>query len=602
MTARPAGLTGLLVALATSVSAQSFVVSYILPPSQNVVPVQSGGLIPFPATLVGTTAQATLSVTNTGVGPGTVTGIAISGGAAFALQGKPLLPATLASGQTLAVQVLYTPTKVSADSGEITITFPTAAPVTVNLSGSGTSPLFTYQLLQPSIVLSPGGMIAFPDTQVGQTSSLSVRVLNSGNASGTVSAISAIGQGFSVGGVPALPQTLAVGASLTFTINFAPTQPTAVTGTLTVNSDSFNLSGVGLGVLLTYSYVVGGTTVTLSSSANSVIFSPVAITQTEQLSFDVKNTGTLPAMISNIGVGQITGPFGVAGLPSLPLTLAPNADFHLTITFTPVSLGFSNGTLLLDTTSIPLIGSGTEPPPLPSYTISGPSGNTAPLTQPSIGLTLSSPYPVAISGSLTMTVAGTLPADPAVQFASGGRTVAFLIPANQTNAVFGSSGTQIGIQTGTVAGNVTLTPTFATQAGNVDLTPASPPSLQFTVAPAAPTVLAVQLTNISTTGFTVEVTGFATTRTLSSVAIQFATAPGFSMRTSQFTFDISQAAVVWFESTASQAFGGQFTLSIPFSFQVSLPMGQTAVAAFASVSATASNATGTSNSVQMAVQ
>ena len=156
------------------------------------------------------------------------------------------------------------------------------------------------------------------------------------------------------------------------------------------------------------------------------------------------------------------------------MTLAPNTDFQITITFTPTVLGFANASLLFDTTTIALEGSGTQPPPLPSYTISGPSGNVAPMTQPTVGLTLASPYPVAISGTLTISVTGTLPADPAVQFATGGTTVSFTIPANQTSAVFGAQGTQLGLQTGTVASTITITPSFATQAGNVPLTPATP--------------------------------------------------------------------------------------------------------------------------------
>ena len=74
-------------ALTLDGTAPSFTLSYILQADQNVVPIQSGGLIPFPATLVGTTAQAALNLTNTGSGPGTVTNVTISGSAAFRLQG-----------------------------------------------------------------------------------------------------------------------------------------------------------------------------------------------------------------------------------------------------------------------------------------------------------------------------------------------------------------------------------------------------------------------------------------------------------------------------------------------------------------------------------
>jgi hypothetical protein len=580
-------------------TAPSFALSYVLQTDQNVVPIQSGGLIPFAPTLVGATAQAALNVTNTGSGPGTVTGISISG-SAFKISGKPLLPSTVNSGQTLQVLVLYTPTAVGTDTGLITITFDSGSPVTVNLSGSGTASSFTYSILSttPPTAISPGGTISLPNTQVGQSSTITIRVLNSGNANGTVSSVNIAGQGFSLSTL-VLPNVLAPNASLTFNITFTPTQPGAQTGTLIVNSDTFSLSGTGLGALLVYSYVAGGSTITLGAGNNSVVFSPVMVSQSEQLIFDVKNAGTLPATISNIGVGS--GPYVVSGLPPLPVTLAPNADFQITIKFTPTTVGPANGTLLLDATTIALIGSGTAPPPLPAYTIAGPSGNTAPMTQPTVGLTLASAYPVAITGVLTMSIAGALPADPAVQFATGGRTVAFTIPANQTSAVFGTQGTQLGLQTGTVASTITLTPSFATQAGNVDLTPAAPSSLQFTVAPAVPSLIAMQLGSLSATGFTIQVTGFSTPRSLKSMAVQFTTAPGFSMPTTQFTIDVSQVSTVWYDSTASQAFGSLFTISVPFTFQGTVPAGQSILKAITSVSVTMSNALGASNSLQAAV-
>lgn len=589
------------ITLALEGMAPAFVLSYALAANQNAVPLQSGGDIAFPATLVGSTALATLSLTNSGSGPGTITSITISG-SAFQLQGRPVLPATVAAGQTLTVTVVYQPTGVSGDTGQIAIAFGSGSPVTINLTGNGSSATLTYQLLtNPPTSVSPGATIALPNADLGQSTSVSVRVLNSGTANGALNTISVSGQGFQLTNPPALPQTLAPGSSATFTVTFTPTQAAAVTGTLIVNSDTFTLSGEGLGPVLTFSYVTGGTTITLSGTNNSVVFSPVQISQSEQLNLNVKNTGTLPATISNIGVLQTGGPFVVSGLPALPVTLAPNAGFQIAITFTPTTLGFANTSLMFDTTAIALVGSGTQPPPLPSYTISGPSGNVAPMTQPSVGLTLASPYPVAISGTLTMSVKGSLPADPAVQFATGGTTVSFTIPANQTNAVFGAQGTQLGLQTGTVASTVTITPAFATTAGSISLTPATPETLQFAVAPAAPALIGIELTAESTTGFTIQVTGFTTTRSLTSIGVQFTPATGFSMPTTQFTINVNSIAAIWFESTASQAFGSQFTISIPFTFQGVVAAGESVLDAVASVSVTASNSTGASNSVQAAL-
>jgi hypothetical protein len=110
-------------------------------------------------------------------------------------------------------------------------------------------------------------------------------------------------------------------------------------------------------------------------------------------------------------------------------------------------------------------------------------------------------------------------------------------------------------------------------------------------------LLALQLTGQSATGFTVQATGFSTTRALQSLAIQFTSAAGFSMPTSQFTIDLSSVAAVWFGTTASDAFGGEFTVSVPFTFE-GLAANQSVLSAISSVSATLSNALGTSSAVQ----
>ena len=499
--------------------------------------------------------------------------------------------------------VLYTPTAAGPNSGQITITFSSGPSSTVNVTGTGIAPNFTYQLLTttPPTTITPPGPISFTSVNVGQTSSVStIRVLNSGSANGTINSISLTPQVFQLATPVQVPQTLAPNASVTLTINFTPTQPGAVSGTLIINSDTFTLTGTGLGSQLVYSYLTNGTTITLGSSNPSVIFSPVQVTQSQLLSFDVKNSGTLPATISNIGVTPSNGPYSISGVPSLPVTLAPNADFQLGVTFTPTTVGYSNGTLMLDNTSIALVGSGTEPPPLPSYTITGPSGNAAPMTQPSVSLSLSNPYPVAVSGTLAIGISGSLPADQAVQFATGGTTASFVIPANQTAAVFGSQGTQIGLQTGTVASTITLTPAFSTQTGNISLTPNTPATLQFAVANSPPQLIAIQLTGLSTTGFTMQVTGYSTTRSLKSAAVQLTAAKGYSLPTSQFTIDLSQISTVWFQSTASKAFGGEFTISIPFTFQ-GLTASQSALNAITTASVTVSNSLGTSTSIQTSV-
>jgi hypothetical protein len=267
---------------------------------------------------------------------------------------------------------------------------------------------------------------------------------------------------------------------------------------------------------------------------------------------------------------------------------------QFTVQFAPQTTGQSTAPLVINDQQFTLSGFGSAPAAIPSYQFTGASGNQAPLTQATVGLSLAAPYSLALTGKLTLTInTGSLPADPSVQFSSGGQTVAFTIPQGSTQAVFPSGSNQISLQTGSVAGTITVTPSFALASG-LDVTPSSPATLSLSV-PSGP----VQLTNAlvsaeSTNSLTLQVTGYATTRDLSSLAFQFTTSSG----SSTVPVPIGPNAQQWFTSTQSDSFGGQFSVSVPFT----LSNGQTStttslVSQLQSVSITATNSAGTSTAV-----
>lgn len=454
----------------------------------------------------------------------------------------------------------------------------------------------------PPRVLVSGSVLTFPQTVLGDQSGFVIQITNSGASNAVLNTITISGTGFRLS-APELPLLLAPKDKTNLVVTFSPTAPGAASGVVVINNlDSIVLSAVGLATPLVYSYTAAGTTFTLGPVNTSVIFSPVAIGQSSQILFNVRNAGSAPIVVSNIGIGQNGSPYSVTGLPPLPVTIGPGLDIQFAIKFQPTTLGFSNGTLQLDSTSIPLIASGTAPPALPSYTLGGVSNPVPPRTQPKVSLALGATYPVAISGTLSLTTAGDLPNDPSVQFSSGGQTVSFVIPANSTNAIFANSGTSIAFQSGTVARTITLTPSFATQAGGVDLTPATPRTLQVSVVPAVPVLTSLQLTNVSANGLSIVVTGYVTTRTLTNWVVQFSTAQGFTMPQSKFTLNIQPVSALWFQGNTSLAFGGQFTITVPFSFQGALPTGATILNVLNSIAVNVSNELGSSNTVQVASQ
>lgn len=592
----------------------AFTLFYVL--HGNSVPIPSGGTIPFGATQINTTASAGLDIDNTGSGPGTITAITQPpAGSPFQIQGIPPIPSqgfTIAPGMALQLLVQYTPTAIQNDTAQITITFQDGSKETVNLSGNGIASAYTYSYLSGTgttpTPVAPGQTITFQPVNIataGTTppnSTVIVQVKNSGSASGTINSISVSGQGFQLVTPPTTATVLAPNGVYSFTISYTPTQVGTQTGTLVVNgSDVFTLSGQGLGSALTFSYTSPAGTIPVVPP-NAVIFSPVAVSKSESVTFTLTNSGTLPTTISSIGTSTTASggnPFSLTPPPTLPLTLMAGQQTQFMITFAPVTTGYASGTLQIDNTSVPLLGSGTAPPTLPSYTFTGPSGNVSPASQANIGLTFASPYAVDLNGVLTLTTSGNYGTDPAVQFSTGSstgnRTVDFTIPAGSTNADFVGQGSQIGIQTGTVAETVTLAPRFTTTAG-LDVTPSSPPTLQFTVAAAAPVVESVQVSNLTASSFDLLVIGYTTTRGLTSMSVTFTPASGYNLTTSQFTLDVSQSASVWFQSSTSQTFGGLFEITVPFNLPGTIPAGKTLVQAIASAAVTVSNAVGTSNS------
>jgi hypothetical protein len=266
-----------------------------------------------------------------------------------------------------------------------------------------------------------------------------------------------------------------------------------------------------------------------------------------------------------------------------------------------LSLGTLGATLGVNGVSFPLIGTGLAPSKLPQYHFEGPSGAQQPLQQPALSLTLAEPYPLPLEGALNLDfVSDVFGPNPAVQFASGGRVARFRIPANSQAAVFDNGASSVKVQTGTVAGSLVVTPVFGTEAG-LDLTPSSPEQLTMTVDRATPRLLESRITSRTLTGFLLTITGFSTTRSLRQLDLQLSARAGAELQNSRIPVDIQSPALVWFQSVASEAFGGLFSISVPLNFQ-GAGDGEDQVAHIQSLSVAVSNELGASNALTVALQ
>jgi hypothetical protein len=222
-------------------------------------------------------------------------------------------------------------------------------------------------------------------------------------------------------------------------------------------------------------------------------------------------------------------------------------------------------------------------PSAPTLSFSGLSGNLNPADQPAFNITLAAPYPIPISGSLTLEFtpdAVSAADDPAIQFSSGGRTLNFTIPAGQTSA-FSTAPT---VQTGTVSGAIKLT--VGLTAGGQDITPTPIPAVSVQVARSAPAVRTVQVVRTGG-GFEVRVTGYSTPRQMTQAVFSFtATAQG-GLQTTSLVVPLDTAFTAWYAGTPSAQFGSQFLYTQPFTVQGD-------IGAIASVTVTLTNSVGSS--------
>jgi hypothetical protein len=572
--------------------APDFAFSYT-PPGGNAQPLVTGGIISFPQTIVDTTVTATLVILNRGSGAGVVTSV-VSTGAAFQLVGAPLPGTSVDGGREVRVGIAFTPKQVTPSTGSIAIELVDRR-VSFSMEGTGSMAQFAYEVItdRGASSIAPEQNINLPDVLVGERSSVVVRVSNTGTADGRIAAVGVSGAGITVSDLPPLPITLAPGARFTFTINFNPAAAGRVIGRLRIGLDQFDVTASGLGPVLSYAYLISGVSTTVANNG-TVSFSSTAVGASSSVQFQISNTGTAPGSVSSVSITSAATVFELLRVPSLPVTLAPGASTTFSIGFTPTALGAATATLRVDGQTFTLNGTGTSPAPLPEYRFTGATGAQEPLQQPAVSLSLASPYPLALNGTLTLAFnSDVFSNDPAVQFATGGRTVSFTVAANTTQAIFANNSNQIRLQTGTVAGTISLTPGFATE-GGINLTPQRPATLNLTVASSAPRLLSVSISARTGTSVTLLVSGYTTARSITQMDLQFTPVSGENLTGARASINVESAFLAWYQGAQSAQFGSLFTATVPVTLSGETVSATSLSDAIQSVSVTLTNRLGAS--------
>jgi len=472
--------------------------------------------------------------------------------------------AVLTKGFTLTVSSAGPPTLSLGGtliSGKVGVTYAAQIQVT-----GGTAPYsFTASALPDGLVLSNTGAVSGTPTAPG-SSSFTVSVTDSKGLTGSGNF-----------GITIAPADLII---------VTPSLPDAVVGT------AYSATLAASGGIPPYTWTVTGLPDGVTANGAAISGTPTTSGRfTVTVSVKDSQPGSAP-QTKSYGVG-------VAPLPPPPLVittaLAPNgtvgtaytaniaasggaSPYTFSATGLPAGLSISAAGAITGTPTVP--GDSTivvtvkdaggasfsrnftvtmALPATPPLNFGGITATANPQQQLRLQVTLGSSFPLDVVVTLTLTFAPDSGADdPTIQFSTGGRTARITVPAGATTGA-----TDVGVQTGTVAGVITVTAQL--QTNGQDVTPSPAPRTTTRIAAGPPVIVPGTLTAVrNATGFTITLTGYVTDREMTQANFQFTAANGSNLQTTTLTVPIDGMFAQYFSSAGATPTGSQFTYTQSF--------------------------------------
>jgi hypothetical protein len=298
----------------------------------------------FGAVPLGQTQTQVMVLTNVGQTSVTVSAFNLSG-TEFSLSNLSL-PLNLAAGQSVSLNVTFSPTVAGWVPGVGTFTSNASNPtLLLQLHGTGTT--------SDSLAASPVSL-SFGQVAVGASSTLPVVLTNTRSWKVQLSGWQMTGSGFSVSG-PALPMTLSGGQSITLNLTFAPQAAGTSGGSVFVNGPNLNVPVNGTGT----NTVAGQLTI----SPAVLNFGAVTVGTTGTQAITMSAAGASVTVSSD---ASSSSQFVLNGA-SLPFTISAGQSLSFNVAFTPKSSGTVSGSLTFTSnastgqTAESLTGSGTVP-------------------------------------------------------------------------------------------------------------------------------------------------------------------------------------------------------------------------------------------------
>jgi hypothetical protein len=372
---------------------------------------------------IGTSQTKTDIVANTGGSSITITQATVTG-TGFSISGWTL-PLTLGVGQRASVSIIFTPQSAGSASGNIAVSTDNG---TANITLSATA------VAAGDLTTSPTSF-TFGNVLVGNTSSQTETLKNTGLTDLTVTAATITGSGFNYAGL-SLPLILAPNQASTFSVSFAPTTAASSNGNLSLtvsgSTTSLDMALSGAGV----------TPANLTANPTSLTFTNVQVGNSSTQTVTVKNTGGSNAQISQVKASG-TG-FSVSAITT-PVTLISGQSTSFSVTFSPGSAGNFSGSVSV-----------TSDASYPNLTVAL-TGSAVAATQSTLSV---SPTPISV-GNVVVGLSGQ---QTGTLTATGGNVKVSSVSVGGTNpSEFSISGLSLPVTI--AAGNsVNFTVTFTPQA------------------------------------------------------------------------------------------------------------------------------------------
>lgn len=401
--------------------------------------------ITFGDVAIGSSATQSLSLTNTGTTPASISQATISGSGFTVVGVNPSGPVPV--GHSVTVQVRFTPQSIDTTTGTFSIESDAAnSPLHVSLNGKG---------IHAGLAVSPSSL-SFGNALVGQSSTQTVQLKNTEKSSVTLNLATMTGNTFSMSGL-SLPATIAAGQSVSFAVQFAPTTTGKAAGSVTFTDSAANspqtLTFTGTGVT---------TLASLNATPTPVAFGNVKVGSAAKQVVTLTNAGNVTETITQVSPSG--SGYSVTGI-AVPLSLPAGNNTSFTVQFAPTATGTATGSVSVSATS-------SASDPSVSVGLSG-TGAQAAL----------SPNPLSVNfGSVLVGSSGTVP----VTLTNSGNMSTTVSAATVSGAGFSVSGLSMPLTIG-AGQSASFTGKFAPSAtGNANGT------LSITSdAPGSPTTMAL---------------------------------------------------------------------------------------------------------------